>query len=234
MSKSSYASGDTVATSVYRLSNPATSRQSVELKTWLAGPGIAPISVGNVGADGLYALPPGVDEQYGPMDLLPVRADLPGGKYEFSARMLDPVTGEIVGEHTKSFTLSTPAAESPQVMVDGMPSVAIDCQVDNSRYSLGDTVSLAGYRLVNKGVSSATIEVKIWLEAPSLNPIAVFSLGADGSLVLTPGADMNLEPLEPFKVTETLPAGNYQLKSRVLNPVTGETYSESASSFEIR
>ena len=59
-------------------------------------------------------------------------------------------------------------------------------------------------------------------------------MAGGGSLVLTPGAEIKLEPLEPFKVTETLPAGTYQLKSRVLNPVTGETFNESSSSFEIR
>ena len=67
-----------------------------------------------------------------------------------------------------------------------------------------------------------------------MNPIAVFSLGADGSLVLTPGSDMELQPLDPFKVTQNLPAGTYVLKSRVLDPVTGEVFHETASSFEIR
>ena len=130
MSENSYASGQTISASVYQLSNPSDTGQSVELKTWLAGPGITPIAVGNQGADGLYVLPPGLDEQYGPVELLPVRADLPSGEYEFSARILDPVTGETVGGNTKSFTISTSTAKSPEAMTDGTPSVAIDCQVD--------------------------------------------------------------------------------------------------------
>ena len=64
--------------------------------------------------------------------------------------------------------------------------------------------------------------------------MAVFSLGADGSLALTPGSDMTLQPLEPFKVTEKLPAGTYTVKSRIVDPVTGQVFHESASSFEIR
>ena len=93
---------------------------------------------------------------------------------------------------------------------------------------------MAAFRIMNHGASAATVEAKVWLEAPGLNPIPVFSLGADGSLVLTPGSDMALQPLESFKVTENLPTGNYVLKSRVLDPVTGEVFHESASSFEIR
>jgi hypothetical protein len=232
MSKESYGAGETVAASGYRLSNPSHSSQSVELKTWMSAAGVNPISVGNVGADGLYVLPPGLDEEYGPVDLS-VSAGMLGGKAQFSARILDPVTGEIVGETVKSFTLAPSSEKSPQVRNDRMPSLLVDCHVTSSRYRSGETVSLASYRIINQGASPATIEAKVWLEAPSLNPIAVFSLGADGSLVMTPGSYLELQPLDPFKVTENLPAGTYVLKSRVLDPVTGEVFNETDTSFEI-
>ena len=234
MGKDSYAPGETVALSGYRLSNPSSSKQTVELKTWMAGPGVAPISVGNVGADGLYVLAPGMDEDYGPMELLRVSSDMPGGKGEFSARILDPVTGEIVGQTTRSFTLATSSGKAAQARRDPMPSLSVECRVGDSSYRSGDTVELAGYRIINQGASAATIEAKVWLEAPGLNPIAVFSLGANGLLVLTPGSNMTLQPLEPFKVTGKLPAGTYLLKSRILDPVTGQVFHESASSFDLR
>ena len=233
MSKDSYGAGEAVGVSGYRVSNPSNSSQSVELKTWMSGPGVNPVSVGNVGADGLYVLPPGLDEEYGPVELR-VSPGMLGGKAQFSARILDPVTGEIVGETVKSFTLAMSSEKSPLVRNDRMPSLAVDCQVASPKYISGDTVSLASYRIINQGAAPATIEAKVWLEAPSLNPIAVFSLGADGSLALTPGSYVELQPLDPFKVTRNLPAGTYVLKSRVLDPVTGEVFHETATSFEIR
>jgi hypothetical protein len=133
-----------------------------------------------------------------------------------------------------SFTLATSAGNSSRAFQNQAPQVSIDSQIANTSFRSGDTVSMAAFRIMNHGASAATVEAKVWLEAPGLNPIPVFSLGADGSLVLTPGSDMALQPLESFKVTENLPTGNYVLKSRVLDPVTGEVFHESASSFEIR
>ena len=89
-------------------------------------------------------------------------------------------------------------------------------------------------RIANMTASTATLELKIWLEIPGKSPIAVFSLGADGSLVLTPGSRMNLEPLKTFKVTNDLPAGICQLKCKAMDPATGRTFYENASAFEIR
>jgi hypothetical protein len=175
-----------------------------------------------------------MDEDYGPMELLRVSSDMLGGKGEFGARILDPVTGETVGETTRSFTLATSSGDSGPVRNHALPSLAVECQVGSSSYRSGDTVELAAYRIVNQGAATATIEAKVWLEAPGLAPMAVFSLGADGSLALAPGSDIALQALEPFKVTEKLPAGTYTVKSRVLDPVTGQVFHESASSFEIR
>jgi hypothetical protein len=233
MSKESYATGETVAASGYRLSNPSSTKQSVELKTWMKGPGVSPISIGNVGADGTYVVEAGADEEYGPVDLLPVSSRMLGGKGEFSARILDPVTGEILGETIKDFTLNTGAGGSAQNN-DHMPSLDVDFQLGKTTYHAGDTVALDQYRITNRGATEATVEAKVWLEAPGLDPIAVFSLGADGSLVLTPGSDMTLQPLEPFTVTDKLPSGGYVLKSRVIDPVTGKVFHEGATAFQIR
>jgi hypothetical protein len=233
MSKDTYSAGDTVSASGYRLTNPSKAGQSVELKTWISGPGVSPISVGNQGADGSYVLESGMNEDFGRLDLLPVSNDMLGGKGEIGSRILDPVTGEIVGESIKSFTLAT-ARNSGAPQNNQMPSVSVDLQMKDAVYKSGDTVEVAAYRLMNQGATAATIEAKVWLEAPGMDPIAVYTIGADGGLVLTPGSDMSLRPMESFQVTQNLPSGNYTLKSRVLDPVTGQVYHETASSFRIQ
>ncbi len=234
MSKDSYAAGETIAASEYRLSNPSQHSRSVEIKTWLAAPGLPPISVGNVGADGLYVLPPGVSEEYGPVQLMSVADDLPAGKYEFSARMLDPVTGDVLEEKIKPFALSTSIGKPLAKSAAEAPMLDINLQFPQYNYTYGDTVSLAQFRIANPTAAIATLELKVWLEVPGKGPISVFTMGADGSLILTPGSDLNLEPLKAFKVTDDLPAGTYQLKCRAMDPATGQTFFENASSFEIR
>jgi len=64
---------------------------------------VPPIGVVNVGADGSLVLPAGTDVDLGPLPILPVTAALPRGDYEFSCRMLDPVTGELLAEDLNLF-----------------------------------------------------------------------------------------------------------------------------------
>jgi hypothetical protein len=235
MSKDVYRFGDTVAANLYHLSNPSNFEKRVEVKTWLSVPGTAPIPVGNVGADGLFSLAPGSEEEYGPVQLMPVVSDLPAGKYEFNARAIDPVTGSVISEKISPFSIATPS-EAPKPSARGIgSSLVVDFQVGKSSYSMGETVaSPSGCRITNQDITAATIELKIWLEAPGLQPISVFSVGADGTLVLTPGAAIQLEPLQPFIVTPSLPAGTYQIKTKILDPTTGQQLLETASSFAIQ
>ncbi len=235
MSKDVYRFGDTVAANLYHLSNPSNYEKRIEVKTWLAVPGTAPIPVGTVGADGLYSLAPGSDEEYGPVQLMPVISDLPSGKYEFNARALDPVTGEIISEKISPFSIATPSETPTFAPRTTRPTLAVDFQIGKSSYSMGETVaSTEGCRIRNQDITSATIELKIWLEGPGLLPISVFSVGADGTLVLTAGSEIRLEPFQPFKVTPSLPSGVYQIKTKILDPTTGQQIMETASSFAIR
>ena len=180
----------------------------------------------------MFELPAGLDEQWGPLDVLPVSAGMLAGQGVFSTRVLDPVTGEVLGESAGSFTLATAGKPAPRPETRHV--VAVDCQLSGSSYVRGDTVSLASYRIVNQGETAAPVEAKVWVEAPGLDPIAAFSVGSDGSLVLTPGAEMTLQPLETFTVSQNLPAGTYVLKSRMIDPVTGQMLHETANTFEIR
>ena len=104
MSQSVYTSGDTVTATVWRIANLDTNPVSVEWKVWLVIPTIPPISIINLGADGTLVLPGGFDLNFGPLDLFPA-AELPPGNYEFSARLLDPVTGELLCEDVNPFTI---------------------------------------------------------------------------------------------------------------------------------
>lgn len=235
ISKENYLSGETITAGTYHISNPSNHDQRIELKTWLTSPEGKQIPVGNVGADGQYVIPSGSDAEYGPVQVLPVTDQMPAGGYEFNTRMIHPVTGAVLGANIKSFTVQTATEVNPSNKPAELPALSLDMQTSKSGYLYGEEVSLIeGCRLVNLSPGTTPIELKIWLEGPGLNPITVYSLGGDGSLVLTPQATMKLEPLQPFKITKDLPAGTYHLKSRIVDPVTGQGLHETATRFDIR
>ena len=91
----SFVEGETVTADVFRISNLTGASISTEIKIWLGAPGFPPIDV-PLGADDTFLLSAGFDVDLGPFDLLPDTTGYPLGGYEFSCRMLDPVTGEFL------------------------------------------------------------------------------------------------------------------------------------------
>jgi hypothetical protein len=88
-----YDNGNVVTATTLRLANSGTATAPVELKIWVEGPGIPPISYANLGADGSLQFPPGLNQNLGPIPLFTVTPEHPRGAYAFSCRFLDPVTG---------------------------------------------------------------------------------------------------------------------------------------------
>jgi len=105
MNQLTYIDGDTVTADVFRIANLTAASLALEWKVWLGVPGIPPISIVNLGSDGSFVLPAGTDLDLGPLPLLPVTAGLPRDDYEFSCRMLDPVTGELLTEDRNLFNI---------------------------------------------------------------------------------------------------------------------------------
>ena len=100
-----FVDGETVTADVFRLANSAANPVATEIKLWLVVPGIAPVSILNLGSYGGLVLPAGADIDLGPMPLFPVTTALPRGTYEFSCRMLDPMTGEFLALDRESFDI---------------------------------------------------------------------------------------------------------------------------------
>jgi glucose/arabinose dehydrogenase len=104
-SQTNYVNGQIVTASQFRLKNPGTAAANVELKVWLKMPAMEPISVLNLGADGSLMIPAGTNQNLGPLTLFTVDATFPRGNYEFSSRMIHPVTGKHVSTDLNIFTL---------------------------------------------------------------------------------------------------------------------------------
>ncbi len=235
MGQEGYTLGDVIAAPIFRLTNPNAIDQSVQLKTWLSVPGLAPLSIADVGADGQYVLPAGLNDNYGPLALLPVTSTTPRGIYWLNARMLNPVTGRTIAEDTNPFNVytATDPAVPPAEEASLTRSIELDGRLTGSVYSVGDTVSLACYRIANPGPKPIAIELKVWLEAPGSSPIALFSIGDQETLVLSAGSEIQLDPMPAFTITTDLPSGTYRLKSRLIDPTTGSILLQECSQFRI-
>jgi hypothetical protein len=158
------------------------------------------------------SLAPRDDNDFGPVPLFEVPEDLPPGKYRFSARVIDPVTGDVLSEDTKPVAIGS-AAESRDVAPESEPTLEAE-------------LSEAGeYSITNVGTEEASFEVKMWLESPGKAPIPILSLGADGSLVLPAGGHLTLDPMALIEP----PSGMWVLRARLLDQATGRILSESVT-----
>jgi hypothetical protein len=59
----------------------------------------------NLGSDGSFTVPAAFDQDYGPITLATVNSALPRGRYEFSSRIVDPVTKKLLSEDINEFVI---------------------------------------------------------------------------------------------------------------------------------
>jgi hypothetical protein len=64
-----------------------------------------PISLGSLGIGENLSLEPGFNQDYGVLPLMEISADAPAGVCRFGARLVDPVTGEVLSESVQSFSI---------------------------------------------------------------------------------------------------------------------------------
>ncbi len=105
MSQNSYGPGDTVTAAIVRQANPGPLPVALEVKMWLQAPDGTITSFENSGADGSVQLPAGSDENLGPLPLFDVLPETVRGRYEFSCRMLEPLTGQLLAEDRNPFEI---------------------------------------------------------------------------------------------------------------------------------
>ena len=106
MDQGSYAPGEVATASVLRIDNPSSEPYPIELKVWLGLPDGRQVPARNEGAQGDLGVPALHSQDFGPLAILGITADTAPGIYEFSCRILAPVTGEILSEDRELFVVS--------------------------------------------------------------------------------------------------------------------------------
>jgi hypothetical protein len=225
LERKTYRQGDAVGSRAFWISNPSDQSRNVELKTWITLPGMQPIPLDDLGVDEIPSLQPGFNQNYGVVPFMRISRDAPAGTCEVGARLIDPVTGDILSQDINPFTIAAgknihsntaaafdTAAEYPHVMLESY--------VEDSRPQ---------YLIKNQGTGPADVEVKMWLETPEGEPVPLFSIGAEGSFTVPDGASITLDPL----ATMILSPGTYVIRARVLDSASGEILCENKSELVI-
>jgi hypothetical protein len=211
LERQGYMQGETVTVDNLTISNPGDQERDVEVKTWMSLSGQPPIPL-DLGAADTMKLSAEFNQDFSAMPVLEIAPDAPVGTGAIYARLLDPVTGEVLAEKIKSFAIMSEGARSAMpatIPGDMEKGVVLERFEDDAGPQ---------YLVANRGDSEAAIELKVWLEKPGENSIPVLSAGTDGSIVLPAGASMTINPLASVQV----PPGLYVLKSRILDSASGD------------
>jgi hypothetical protein len=221
LSSSRYGPNDTVSISDLWIINPSGESGNVEVKIWMELSGVSPISLTDSLVDETMLLTPWFQQNFGEYSLMQLSGSVPSGIGQVNARLLDPISGDILSEDINQFTISpSRRGRWRSGYNDSLPSVGGDIPVAlESRISDSRTQ----YIISNDADAEIPIEVKSWIEDPNNGTsLSLFSVGSDGSLVLAAGSTLMVDPLGGSQI----PAGTYVMKTRILNPITGEILAE--------
>ena len=113
----------------------------------------------------------------------------------------------------------------------GAPTVAIT--MSKSTYASGDLIHATEFTLKNPNDYQVAVEVKVWLSIPGQSSISILNIGANGSMSFPANFNSKLGPLVLFAVTSSTTKGTWKFCSRVLDPKTGELFSEDINEFVV-
>jgi hypothetical protein len=105
MSQSAYVNGQTVTATEFRLRNPSSAAVPVKLRVWLSVPIIGEVTLIDLGADGTFMWPPGLNLNLGPLSLFAVSPDFPRGNWQLNSRVQNPTTLAVYSEDINPFKI---------------------------------------------------------------------------------------------------------------------------------
>jgi hypothetical protein len=209
LDRKAYKRGDTVQLYALGISNPSEQNRAAEPKAWIAFPQMQPISLGIPYADEMLNLAPGFNTNYGTTPIMKISSTSPSGIVMVGARLLDPVTGNLLSQDLNSFSISAPKGEKSDFQQLSGPTPQVTLERTNSESGIG-------YTIINGSNMPEDLEVKVWREGPDGSTTSISSFGADGSFTLPSGAIISLYPQSSSSV----------LRVRVLEASTGNILCE--------
>jgi hypothetical protein len=106
LNRAAFGDGEAIIAQVARVANPNSSGAvPVEARLSVQVPGGPAVLILSVGQGGTFALPPGFDQDFGPIQLAVVQASYPRGQYQLACRLMHAVTGASLSEHFNPFEI---------------------------------------------------------------------------------------------------------------------------------
>jgi hypothetical protein len=125
--------------------------------------------------------------------------------------------------------ISAPAEPAKQ----SAANPAVNIQLERQAYKPGSTVRISSLRISNLSSVSRSVEAKIWLALPGMQPISLNDLATDEITSLPAGFDHEYGAIPFLKISRNAPAGTCVLGARLVDPDTGNILSEDITSFVI-
>lgn len=123
--------------------------------------------------------------------------------------------------------------QQPDIFVHDL-SPYCDIQLNQSNYESGQNIIANVFQLANPFFDTAAIEWKAWFNVPGSAPLSILNIGADSSLLLTPGFNNDFAPIPLATVTMDDTIGIYAFNCRLIDPVTGFIISQDDNSFNVQ
>lgn len=98
-----YVDGDTLVLHTMRFANPTPEAVPVRMRLQFELPNGAVINAIDVGQGGGFALPPGFNNNFGPLNLFTISRAIPRGSFAWSCSLEDPTTAEVLAQDTAPF-----------------------------------------------------------------------------------------------------------------------------------
>jgi hypothetical protein len=107
-----------------------------------------------------------------------------------------------------------------------------DVAMSQTAYIENESVRIATLRYSNLSESPLPVRLRLQLALPIGLVVDVLDVGATGSLVMPPGFDRILSPINMFPVS-TQPRGTYEIRCALEDPVTHAVLVEDTASFDL-
>ena len=115
-----------------------------------------------------------------------------------------------------------------------LPGPRCEVRMSQSGYSYGDLVTAETLQIENSGGETEAVELKIWIELTDGRRVSVHNNGADGSVEIPAGANVEYGPIAIFGVDSDAEHGLYKFGCRLLDPASGKEFYESTAVFAIQ
>jgi hypothetical protein len=109
----------------------------------------------------------------------------------------------------------------------------VDLSLDRIFYRKGDTVNASSFWIGNPAQQSRNVELKTWAQCTERSTISIGGWSTDGMFNLPAESNQDYGAKALLTITTNTPSDNCFVNARLIDPTTGDIFSEDINSFSI-